>query len=224
MDQLNIIVGYQPSSLGEAFALQRELGRNFGITCDFTPTLSNFNMIWYVVKETKGVIGPPVHRLIVSNKQSFDVYTNLDNFIRVLISRGGYKHSDHSLNQICQSIRVAHHEYVESRGAKPLNTLPIVNKVAPLPNSFDLAPSWYKEQIEAWEREARALTTSPSITEEEGWSAYLKEKITADALGMAFPSSADQQWAEYPMTPAQAFNPSDSDMDIIIQNRLGKGK
>lgn len=118
MDTLNIIAGYKPSSIGEAIAVQIELEAHFGITSEIKVTQSNFNLTWYVVKEKRtDIIGPPIHRLVVSSLSSEHVYKNLETFIRIvadLVTKT--TPVDKPIQAICVDIRMAHHEYVESQG------------------------------------------------------------------------------------------------------------
>lgn len=118
MDKLNIIAGYKPSSMGEAIAVQIQLEAHFGITSEIKVTQSNFNLTWYVVKEKRtDIIGPAIHRLIVSSLSSEHVYKNLETFIRIvadLVTKT--TPVDKPVEAICGDIRMAHHKYVESQG------------------------------------------------------------------------------------------------------------
>ena len=118
MDKLNIIAGYKPSSIGEAIAVQTELEAYFDITSEIKVTQSNFNLTWYVVKEKRAdIIGPPIHRLVVSSLSSEHVYKNLETFIRIVADLVAKTSTiDKPVEAICGDIRMAHHEYVESKG------------------------------------------------------------------------------------------------------------
>jgi hypothetical protein len=200
MDKLNIIAGYKPSSIGEAIAVQTELEAYFDITSEIKVTQSNFNLTWYVVKEKRAdIIGPPIHRLVVSSLSSEHVYKNLETFIRIVADLVAKTSTiDKPVEAICRDIRMAHHEYVESKGRM-------------------------------FEPSARLIVRSNGTTtfNSNPYSGYSSTTTTYPVTTCFYKpidwkNISSNLESTYPVTTGNANLSSQSDDDIIILNYLSK--